>query len=621
MKTGPGKVDHEATCGTTKTGVGATGHHWFMGSLAIGSARAPQAETIRAALTVPIVLACAYHFFGPKTALFASLGALLVVLGERPGTTGQRLFKAGSGLLAGLLAMAAGPLTAGTGITPVLVVLAFAVLSGILSAYGTALSFAGMQLLVQMSIAGGLKADLPLGHKLIAYSLGGAIALAGAWLVSALESTDRLYGAQLADVLEALMRRERSLATRQASEEERFARRGIDGNLAVASSLVLTARAIGLRRKRLLLMLRSIRDGVSLAAARSFAHASPPDPDALQRAAQILRSGDYAGLPSWLADHPGRPPEPIGRIVTRPWSSRHNRLFIVRLGLCMIAAEVIRQLTPMGHGYWILLTVALILKPDITSVFSRSLQRGIGTAIGVVVASFVTLLAPGYAAILIVGLLCAGIPYSVRRNYAWFSVLITPVVLILLDLGGTVGLSVLLQRVIHTGTGCTLVLLLGYAFWPDTWRPSARPEIARICDQMADLALSIPLDFDSSAAVALADRRLAIAQGIAELRLRATTALSEPQGPRLRAQHWQEVAACLENALQAIVCSPSTPSIKGVVHALQSLSIALRDKDRLAVRGLRFDPDASVLGKCVDELIQVVAHLHVFGQSEETRSS
>jgi hypothetical protein len=28
---------------------------------------------------------------------------------------------------------------------------------------------------------------------------------------------------------------------------------------------------------------------------------------------------------------------------------------------------------------------------------------------------------------------------------------------------------------------------------------------------------------------------------------------------------------------------------------------------------LRFDPDASALGQRVNELIQVVAHLHVFG--------
>jgi uncharacterized membrane protein YccC len=617
MKTDPGKVDNEAAWGAAKAVTREPARHWFTGSLASGTARPPQAETIRAALTVPLVLAWTYHFYGPKTALFAALGALLVVLGERPGTTGQRLFKAGSGLLAGLLAMAAGPLTAGTGIAPILAVLAFAVLSGMLSAYGPALSFAGMQLLVQMSIAGGLKVDLPLGQKLLAYSLGGAFAFAVAWFVSALERTDRLYGAQLADVLEALMQRQRSQAARHTSAEEAASQTSIDAKLALASSLILTARPIAPKRKRLLQTLRSIRDGVSLAVTQSFASASPTDLEALQGAARTLRNGNDVELPSWLTGHPGRRPEPVVKLLTRPWSSRHNRLFIVRLSLCMVAAEVIRQVTPLGHGYWILLTVALILKPDITSVFSRSLQRGVGTALGVVIGSFVTLLAPGYAAILIVGLLCAAIPWSVRRNYAWFSVLITPLVLILLDLGGTVGLNVPLQRVVHTGTGCALVLLLGYAFWPDTWRPSARPEIARLCDQLADLAASIPLALSSPAAVALADQRLAIAIGIGELRLRATTALSEPRGPRERAQHWQEVAACLDSTLQAIVCAPSIASSAAVVDALRSLSAALRSSDRLAVRGLKFEPDASVVGQRVNELTQVVAHLHVFGQREE----
>jgi uncharacterized membrane protein YccC len=627
MKTDPLKRDNRAAASRATAGIEAAGRHWFAGSLAAGSAPVPLAETIRAALTVPLVLACAFHFFGPRVALFASLGALLVVLGERPGTTGQRLFKAGSGFLAGLLAMALGPFTAGIGIVPVLVVLGFTVLSGILSAYGPALSFAGMQLLVQMAIAGGLKVDLPLEDKLIAYAAGGVVALAGAWWVSAMERTDRLYGAQLADVLAALAGRERSRATGHLADEEPSARGSIDAMLAQASNLVLTARAIGARRALFLRRLRSLRDGVSLATARSFAGASPADPDALQRAAQTLRSGNDTELPAWLTQHPGRPAEPLGKLVTRPWSSRHNWLFIVRLSLCMVAGEWIRQVTPFGHGYWILLTIALCLKPDITSVFSRSLQRGVGTAIGVVIASFVALLAPGYGVILVVGLLCAGIPYSVRRNYAWFSVLITPVVLLLLDLGGTAGWSVQLQRVVHTTTGCALVLVLAYALWPDTWRPTARPEIADLCGRLAELAQGIPLNFDGGAAVALADRRLAIAQGIAGLRQRAVIASSEPQGPRLRARHWQDVTACLDKVLQAIVCAPPAPpappapSADAVVQALRSLAVVLRDKDRLAVRRLSFDPDSSALSQCVGELIQVVAHLRVYGEADDARSA
>lgn len=587
---------------------------WLRKSLVLGTVRPPLAETIRAALTVPIVLACSLYFFDSKIALFAALGALLVVLGERPGTTGQRLFKAGAGLLAGLLAMAAGPYTAGVGTTPLIVVLAFAILSGVLSAYGPALSFAGMQLLVQMSIAGGLTIDLPLCQKLIAYALGGGVALCGAWVLSTLEKTDRLYAAHLADVLDALVRREQFLATHPSAEDDLLARRSIDGKLTLASNLILTARAAGQRRARFLHELRAIRDGVSLTTTRCFAHASAQNLDMLQRAAQALRSGRYSELPSWLTNHPGKESEPIGKLLTRPWSNQQNAIFVFRLTLCIVSAEALRQITSLGHGYWILLTVALILKPDITSVFSRSLQRGIGTTIGVVLASFVTVLTPGYVAIALLGLLCAPIPWSVRRNYALFSALITPVVLILLDIAGSVGPVLLLQRVIGTILGCALVLLLAYALWPDTWRPTARPEIARICDELAALAASIPLDEGSPAAVAFADRRLAIAQAIAELRLRGTTALSEPRGPRLRAQHWQEVAVCLEDTLQAITTSPAGVTNQAAIRALNSISAALREKDRMAIHGLRIAADASLPGQSVVRLFNVVAHLHVFGE-------
>ncbi len=93
----------------------------------------------------------------------------------------------------------------------------------------------------------------------------------------------------------------------------------------------------------------------------------------------------------------------------------------------MMIAELARQLTPIGHSYWILLTVALVLKPDLASVFSRSLQRGFGTAVGLLIGWSVMVLAPSLFILLMVfAALSAAIPYAVRRNYAWFSVIVMP---------------------------------------------------------------------------------------------------------------------------------------------------------------------------------------------------
>jgi hypothetical protein len=90
--------------------------NWLARSFSVGSDRIPVNEVVRAAVTVPLVLAVAYGIGGSSVAIFAALGALLVGLGERSGTTGQRMFKAGAGLAAGRLAMVFGSLTAGRGI-------------------------------------------------------------------------------------------------------------------------------------------------------------------------------------------------------------------------------------------------------------------------------------------------------------------------------------------------------------------------------------------------------------------------------------------------------------------------------------------------------------------------
>src|SRR3712207_7799262 len=40
-----------------------------------------------------------------------------------------------------------------------------------------------------------------------------------------------------------------------------------------------------------------------------------------------------------------------------------------------------------SRPYWVLLTVAIVLKPDFGSVFTRAVQRGAGTLLGVLLGS------------------------------------------------------------------------------------------------------------------------------------------------------------------------------------------------------------------------------------------
>ncbi len=99
----------------------------------------PINDVFRSAVTVPLVLGATEAIAGPREAIFAGLAAMLVVLGERSGTTGQRMFKAGAGFLAGTFAMTFGPLTTGSSLVPLGAVVGFAVISGVLSSFGAAL--------------------------------------------------------------------------------------------------------------------------------------------------------------------------------------------------------------------------------------------------------------------------------------------------------------------------------------------------------------------------------------------------------------------------------------------------------------------------------------------------
>lgn len=48
------------------------------------------------------------------------------------------------------------------------------------------------------------------------------------------------------------------------------------------------------------------------------------------------------------------------------------------------------------RSYWVVLTVAIVLKPDFGPVFGRALQRGIGTIIGAVADALILAFVPSY---------------------------------------------------------------------------------------------------------------------------------------------------------------------------------------------------------------------------------
>src|SRR3712207_5334393 len=108
-----------------------------------------------------------------------------------------------------------------------------------------------------------------------------------------------------------------------------------------------------------------------------------------------------------------------------------SRAFVVRLTLCMTIAEVARQQLPIERPYWVLLTVAIVLKPDYGSVFTRAVQRGAGTLLGVLIGSLLLTVVSRDAWVLLPLALAAGtLPWARAGSFGLFSVFQTPLIIL-----------------------------------------------------------------------------------------------------------------------------------------------------------------------------------------------
>jgi uncharacterized membrane protein YccC len=170
-----------------------------------------------------------------------------------------------------------------------------------------------------------------------------------------------------------------------------------------------------------------------------------------------------------------RRPGPILRanLTLRSSAFRHA----IRLSLTVAVAAAIAEISGLARGYWLPLTVLFVLRPDFGSTFTRGLQRYIGTALGVVLATLITAaLHPGpYAlAALITGLAFAFCAF-LFANYGLFTLSITAFIIFFVAYAGVHDeFATALDRLLDTTIGATITLAI-YALWP-TWERALLPD-------------------------------------------------------------------------------------------------------------------------------------------------
>ena len=128
------------------------------------------------------------------------------------------------------------------------------------------------------------------------------------------------------------------------------------------------------------------------------------------------------------------------------------------------------------HGYWVPLTILFVMRPEREESYHRIVLRGVGTAVGLVIA---TALAELVHSDLVDGILLAvaiGLAYGfLTVQYALFTTAVTVFVVLSVDTLGEPALEAAGQRALGTVVGL-MIIFLAFVIWPNRAEPPSREE-------------------------------------------------------------------------------------------------------------------------------------------------
>ncbi|MFB7101021.1 MULTISPECIES: FUSC family protein [Streptomyces] len=165
------------------------------------------------------------------------------------------------------------------------------------------------------------------------------------------------------------------------------------------------------------------------------------------------------------------------RAEVRPGSAilRHA----IRVSAVAAAGYLLGLVLPFGHGYWAPMASVMVMRPDFSQTYSRSVARFGGTLVGVGLASAVVQTAhPGTYLSAALAVLCAfGMYLLMRTGYAVSQVCVAAYVVFLLGMEGSGVSQTVRDRVLLTLLG-GLLAMLSYAVYPAWETPRLRGRLA-----------------------------------------------------------------------------------------------------------------------------------------------
>ncbi|MFD1937158.1 MULTISPECIES: FUSC family protein [Nonomuraea] len=208
----------------------------------------------------------------------------------------------------------------------------------------------------------------------------------------------------------------------------------------------------------------------------------------VQRAilAQIRKCLDRVGLAvravSVQATEGLRAPTTLPHLTLQaPSLSNDATAHAIRSGIAVAISVALVVGLHEHYGRWLVFTVLVALRPSYGDTIDRVALRVAGTVIGSSMAALLLAAVPGHATLVVVVWAFATVGFALREvSYAYWSVVATPLTLMLSDFSITLDWGAAGARVLLTIGGGVLALLAARLLWP-------RGEQSRLRGRVVDL--------------------------------------------------------------------------------------------------------------------------------------
>ncbi len=250
----------------------------------------------------------------------------------------------------------------------------------------------------------------------------------------------------------------------------------------------------------------------------------------------------------------------------------------IRLAVAVPAADLLSQIAGLPRSYWVPLTVAVVLKADFGSLFTRGAGRVLGTCVGATGAGLLIAgLHPDTAGTVVaVGLTAWGACTFFQSNFAIASTFVAAIVLLLLSVTQVNTTATTLDRLLDTGLGGAIALI-AYLVWPTWSSGQARRAVAHLVTaQRAYLAVVLSVasgdEEPSSSQLGALARQVRLAW--TEAQATVARSLAEPTKWRVDADTVRSLLAALlrvTQAAHALRVDVDAPTQTERAHSLREL--------------------------------------------------